>query len=184
MNDEIERLEQASGFPPLLGARPRVLVLGSMPGVASLRAQQYYAHPRNAFWPLMAKLLGFEVELTYSQRVAALTQGGVAVWDVLKSCQRRGSADAAIDRDSVVVNDFGDFFDRYPQIVAVACNGATAWTCYQRHVLPGLSLPQRGLVVLKLPSTSPAHAALSLEDKYHAWRVLAQWLSAAEVQSR
>ena len=91
---------QVESFPPLLGEEPRVLVLGSTPSVASIEAGEYYGHPRNAFWPLMAELFGFDAQAPYAARVQALTGSGVAVWDVLQSCVREGSLDASIDRAS------------------------------------------------------------------------------------
>ena len=97
---------RVESFPPLLGGTPRVLVLGSMPSVASIEAGEYYAHPRNAFWPLMAELFGFDAQACYQDRVQALTASGVAVWDVLQSCVREGSLDASIDRASEVPNAF------------------------------------------------------------------------------
>src|SRR5690606_29512 len=114
------------GFPPLLAPGARVLILGSMPGAASLRAQAYYAHPRNAFWPIMGALYGFEPAAPYDVRCAALTSAGVAVWDVLQACERPGSLDAAIVADSRVANDFSGLFAQQPTIRRILFNGATA----------------------------------------------------------
>ncbi len=96
-------------FPPIARADARVLILGSMPSEASLAAGQYYGHPRNAFWPILAELLGFDHRIPYDQRVQAVLQARVAVWDVLASCVRPGSADADIDAESILVNDFETF---------------------------------------------------------------------------
>jgi hypoxanthine-DNA glycosylase len=99
------------GFPPIEGASAHTLILGTMPGAASLAVTQYYAHPRNAFWTILADLVGFDPQLDYVARTQRLVDAGIAVWDVLRSCERRGSLDSEIDRTSVVANDFDRFFN-------------------------------------------------------------------------
>ena len=165
-------MARISSFPPIADAGCRLLILGSMPGEASLAAGQYYAHPRNAFWPVMGQLIGFQPGVEYPWRVEALLGAGIALWDVLKSCERSGSLDSAILRGSLQANDFPAFFERHPQITRVAFNGATAEQLFRRHVSHGLpaGLAPRSLV--RLPSTSPAHASLSLEEKARQWRAL------------
>jgi len=158
-------------FAPIAVGNPTRLILGSMPGVASLRAGQYYAHRRNLFWSILGEILGFDPGLPYADRAAALAASGIALWDVLKSCARSGSLDAAIEKDSIIPNDFATFFARHPQVRRVYFNGSTAERCYRRLVLP--RLPAGALAYERLPSTSPAHAALSYEDKLAAWRVVA-----------
>lgn len=162
---------RVSGFPALSRSDARVLVLGSMPGVASLQAQQYYAHPRNAFWPLMGALFGFDAGGPFADRASALVAQQVAVWDVLGSCLRAGSLDADIDRDSIVPNDFADFFGRHSQIRRVCFNGAMAESLYRRHVARQ-SQPQLPVDFVRLPSTSPAHAGMALSDKAVAWQAV------------
>ncbi|MGB6181351.1 MAG: DNA-deoxyinosine glycosylase [Rhodococcus sp. (in: high G+C Gram-positive bacteria)] len=152
-------------FDPLVGPNPHVLILGSMPGVASLRASQYYAHPRNAFWPIMNRLFGIPSTDPYSVRASALTASGVAVWDVLELCTRDGSLDSAIVTTSVVANDIGAFVLDYESIEHILFNGGAAEQIFHRHV----TLP-RAIACTRLPSTSPAHAALSLDAKTEAWR--------------
>lgn len=159
-------------FPPIADARARVLVLGSMPGVASLRLQQYYGHPHNAFWKIMGHWLGFDAAAPYAQRRDAMLHSGVAVWDVLASCVREGSLDAAITRDSIVPNDFSAFFAEHPRIRRVCFNGATAAEVFRRHVRPGLGAAGDALEYLRLPSTSPAHAGMAFAAKREAWRVV------------
>ena len=166
------------GFPPIGRADARILILGSMPSRESLARQQYYAHPRNAFWPILSALLDLG-ELPYRQRALAVAARGVAVWDVLESCQRPGSLDAAIDDDSIVTNDFPGFFRRHRAIRRVYFNGAKAETVYRRRVLPDLPAAAAALPLQRLPSTSPAHAALSLERKISAWRAILEPLEDA-----
>lgn len=156
------------GFPPLLAPGARVLILGSMPGAASLRAQAYYAHPRNAFWPIMGALYGFEPAAPYDVRCAALTSAGVAVWDVLQACERPGSLDAAIVADSRVANDFSGLFAQQPTIRRILFNGATAEQLFRRLVLAQLG-PNPSLELIRLPSTSPAHAGMPLAEKCARW---------------
>ncbi len=157
-------------FPPIARRDAEVLILGSMPGEASLAAGRYYAHPRNAFWPIMAALLGFAPDAPYARRVRALKEARIALWDVLHSCRRRGSLDADIAREDLAANDFAAFFRSHARIRRVVFNGAAAEQCFRRHVEPGLKL--RGIAYARLPSTSPAHAALSFDAKREAWRVL------------
>ena len=159
-------------FPPIARRDARLLVLGSMPGVASLAAGQYYAHPRNAFWPIMAALFGADPSLAYARRVVCLKLHGIAVWDVLQFCERKGSLDADIRSDGLRANDFAAFLHAHPRIVRVAFNGAAAQRLYQREVLPTLSGHARDLPTTRLPSTSPAHASLNFAAKLAAWRAV------------
>jgi hypoxanthine-DNA glycosylase len=146
-----------------------------MPGIASLRAGQYYAHPRNQFWPLMGALLGRDLaELAYPERVQCLLDAGIALWDVLQSCQRPGSLDADIAPASIIANDFAAFFQRHPAITHVFFNGAAAAQHFNARVSPLLALPR--LHTQRLPSTSPAHAALDFPAKLAAWRAVAEVL--------
>jgi len=148
-----------------------------MPGSASLAAAEYYAHRHNAFWRIMAALFGAAADAPYAVRLAALQGHRVALWDVLAACQRPGSLDAHIDPDSIVVNDLAGFLCRHGHIRAVYFNGTTAATLYRRHVLPQLDERQRGLPAIRLPSTSPAHAARGFAAKLAAWRVLVREVS-------
>ena len=157
-------------FPPIAPGDAQVLILGSMPGAASLAAGQYYAHPRNAFWPIMGALLGFDPAIPYSDRVGALIAGRIALWDALQSCVRPGSLDSAIDRRTMIANDLAGLFARCPQIRRVYFNGAAAERCFRVGVLP--VLPGFALPSTRLPSTSPAHAGQSFAQKLAAWRAV------------
>jgi TDG/mug DNA glycosylase family protein len=163
----------ASGFPPISRPDARILILGSMPGRESLARAQYYAHPRNAFWPIICDLLKIEPD-DYTARTARLIEQRVALWDVLQACFRRGSLDSDIEHRSIVTNDFPGFFRGHPGIAAVYFNGAKAEAVYRRRVLPGLPAAPAGLPLHRLPSTSPAYAAMSIEQKKLAWRVILQ----------
>ena len=145
-----------------------------MPGEASLQAGQYYAHPRNAFWPIVEAVWGIPAGAPYPSRERAVKRAGIAIWDVLARCRRRSSLDSHIDRRSIVVNDFAGFLHAHPGIGCIAFNGATAATLYRRHVLPQLDAPARNLPMMQLPSTSPANASLTLAEKRRAWAALAQ----------
>ena len=152
------------GFPPIITPGARILILGNMPGVASLDAHQYYAHPRHAFWRITGELFGFDPAAPSDERTTALTTAGVAVWDVLRSCRRKGSLDSAVEPESMVANDFGTLFAVHPTILSVCFNGAAAERNYRRLVTA--AHPSR---YTTLPSTSPAHTQ-RFEAKLAAWR--------------
>ncbi len=152
------------GFPPVAAPDARALILGSLPGQASLAARRYYAHPRNAFWPILGALLGFSADAPYEARVAALIEAKIALWDVCAAASRPGSLDSAIARDSVRPNDFAAFFAAHPKIARIGFNGAAAFDLYRRH-----GLPAAGFDFVRLPSTSPAHAAMDIAAKRRRW---------------
>ncbi len=150
----------------------RVLILGSIPGVRSLQEVQYYAHPRNGFWPIMAELLGFSPELPYPQRLERLKAAGIALWDVVHRCHRPGSLDQNIAGDSVEANDFCTFFRQHPQVDSVFFNGGTAETMFKRHVIRARIPLPANLSMARLPSTSPANAGTPLAQKAVQWRTV------------
>lgn len=155
-------------FAPIENPAATVLILGSMPGKASLAAGEYYAHPRNAFWAIMGELIGARPDLPYQARLKILRSSGIALWDVLGSCVRKSSLDSHIEADSAVPNDFKSFFLRHPNITRVFFNGAKAEQCFLKYVQP--SLDSTTLQFQRLPSTSPANAGISYEQKLLAWR--------------
>jgi TDG/mug DNA glycosylase family protein len=157
-------------FPPISDNKASILILGSMPSVKSLEQQQYYAHPRNAFWPIMSVLFEMESKLNYEQRCKNLIAHHVGVWDVLKACQRQGSLDVDIDTSSMIINDFNLFLQQHPNIEKIVFNGTKAEQIFKRLVLPTLTEQQTTIIRLRLPSTSPAHASCSLENKIVIWQ--------------
>ena len=160
----------ATGFPAVEPKRARILILGTLPSAESIRQGQYYAHSRNAFWPIMGELFGAGREWPYERRLRKLAAQGVMLWDVLRAAQRPGSLDSAIDESTMIGNDFAALFARCPQIRSVYFNGAAAERCFRRGVLP--TLPDFALPTLRLPSTSPAHAGQSFAQKLAAWRAV------------
>ena len=167
---------KARSFPPLARRDARVLILGSMPGAESLRRRQYYAHPHNQFWPIMGALFGAGLDLPYAQRVERLLERGVAVWDVLKHCEREGSLDSGIRRDTEVVNDFTRFLEEHPSICAVFFNGRKSEGVFTRRVQAQLGPRGTTLRCARLPSTSPAHAGVPRAAKLRAWRRIEEHL--------
>ncbi|KUH86435.1 MULTISPECIES: DNA-deoxyinosine glycosylase [unclassified Mycobacterium] len=152
------------GLPPIVAEGARTLILGNMPSVMSLAAQQYYGNPRNAFWRIVGEVLGFTADAAYEQRCAVLTAHQIAVWDVLRSCRREGSLDSAVKPDSMVPNNFQQFFAEHPGITRVLFNGAAAQKNFTRLVSAAPELPYR-----RLPSTSPAQT-MRYVDKLAIWR--------------
>ncbi|MDP7269185.1 MAG: DNA-deoxyinosine glycosylase [Pirellulales bacterium] len=162
---------QVHGFPPISDARSRVLILGSMPGKASLCAGQYYAHRQNSFWRIMGALCQFDPAAPYEVRTRCLLDAGIAVWDVMQSCSRESSLDSDIQEASIVVNRFEAFFHRHPKIGFICFNGSKAEQSYWRYVLPEVPVAE-SLETQRLPSTSPAHASLCYAEKLAAWQVI------------
>jgi len=164
--------ELKRSFPPVVGERPRVLILGSLPGEESLRRRQYYAHPRNAFWPIMGELLGFDPALPYPDRLEALKKNGVALWDTIGAGRRKGSLDTGIrDAES---NPVAALVEENPSIGLVCCNGGKSFDQLRRSA-PDL-FGRAGLEIVRLPSTSPAAAMYRFAEKLSAWRIVAEFL--------
>ena len=165
-------LHEAPCFPPIVSRSPCKLILGTAPGVKSLAEQQYYAHPQNSFWRILGRLFNMPV-VTYNQRIAVIKKNALALWDVFESCERHGSLDAKIDPATVQMNYFSAFFKKYPKITGVFFNGATAEKEFARRVWPQLPPTVRArLTCRRLPSTSPAHAGMTMEKKIKEWSAL------------
>ncbi|MBW2241599.1 MAG: DNA-deoxyinosine glycosylase [Deltaproteobacteria bacterium] len=165
---ELDPAAKIHGFEPIADPSSTVLVLGSMPGKASLEAGQYYAHPRNHFWRILGELLGFEAAESYAERICMLRTCRIALWDVLRSCTRETSLDSDIVESSIVPNDLPGFLLAHPAVRSVFFNGAKAEQLYRRHVTPALH-PVANLTYVRLPSTSPANASVPYAKKLRAW---------------
>ncbi len=157
---------RSEGFPPIARADARILILGSLPGQLSIAAQQYYAHPRNAFWPIMNELFG--IDGSYEERLARLADNGIALWDVLASSVRPGSLDGRIQLGSARANDFNTFLAGHADIQLIAFNGKKAEQLFRRFVDGNLVGPE--IRKAGLPSTSPAYAAMPFSGKLDLWR--------------
>ena len=150
------------GLPPVISRRTRLVVLGSFPGAASLAAGQYYAHPRNQFWPLLSALWQTDLgALPYARRLAVLRERGLGLWDVYASCAREGSLDSSIEDPEL--NDLASLRRLAPSLRAVVHNGSES--ARSMRLTATLGVP-----VVRLPSTSPANASWSFERKLAAWR--------------
>jgi hypoxanthine-DNA glycosylase len=160
-------------FPPLVDAQARVLVLGTLPGEESLRRGEYYAHPRNLFWPIIFALFGEAPALNYAERLAFLASHRIAVWDVCEIGERAASADSTIRMERP--NAIGRLLGRRPLIRAVAFNGTTARRLYDRHFARRMEL-----AYLAMPSTSPAHATIDFSAKLARWTALREILEQDE----
>ena len=175
-----------TGLPPVVGPDPRVLILGSFPSVISLEKKEYYANPRNRFWHLVEALLGIKAQLPYHVRTVQLKMKGIALWDVTRECEREGSDDAAIKNE--VLNDIPGFLRDHPTVSVVILNGKRAGGIFHRHFHDGAPGPAGsrgrpggegalwtwipGIMILTLPSTSPANARFGLPQLEDAWGVL------------
>lgn len=158
-------MRKSEGFPPVAREDARVLVLGSLPSQRSLAHQEYYAHPQNAFWPIMHEIFG--ISGSYAERCAGLTTNNVALWDVLQASVRRGSLDADIRLETAAANDFASFLGRHPDIEQIVFNGRKAEQLFHRLV-PADCI--RHLKLFGLPSTSPTYAAMPFTGKLSAWK--------------
>lgn len=161
-------------FDPISDASANRLILGSMPGRASLLAGEYYAHPRNLFWPLMESIGVISTHLNYHARCQGLINNRIALWDVLKTCTRTSSLDSDIEEASIVVNDLASFLTSHRHISKIFFNGAKAEQVFHRHVLPELPEAVCDLNLRRLPSTSPANASVTRAAKEHAWAEVAE----------
>jgi len=170
-------MQTINGFQPVINPGATILILGSMPGKRSLQEDQYYAHPRNSFWRIFYTLFDVDNSLiaddnSYQKKLAFLKEANVALWDVLQSCTRESSLDSDIVESSIIKNDFSTFFINHKSIQHIYFNGAKAEVLYKRYVIPALDGQGRSLPMTRLPSTSPAYAAMSFEEKLKRWQII------------
>ena len=162
-------MQLPEGLPPVFGTFPRIMILGSFPGPRSLEAREYYGNPNNRFWKIIECTLGIPESLPYAERIKEIGRAGIALWDVIRSCERNGAMDNRIR--NVQVNDIPALLKRYPTIQAIGLNGKTAGRYFSRAWPAGFN----GVSVTVLPSTSPANARMGLDEKIHAWhRILGE----------
>lgn len=162
-------IQLKTAFPPIVDKKAKLLILGSMPGESALAAGQYYAFERNAFWPVMGELVGASFDLPYRQRLKKVQQHGIALWNVIAKCERKGSLDSAINKATLVVNDFSAFLDQWPGIERIFFNGKYVQQLFKSHVLKTQRV-RKDIEMVVLPCTSPAHARCSFEEKLLEWR--------------
>lgn len=156
-----------TSFSPVINNSAKILILGSMPGVKSLAAAEYYAHPHNRFWPLLASLCGLPAApLEYQAKLTMLQDGGFALWDVISFCQRTGSLDSAITNEQP--NAIDKLLTAYPNIQRVAFNGLKAYTSYKKHF--SVFMKTSTVEYIQLPSTSPANARWRLPELLACWQ--------------
>ena len=153
-------------IPPLYDESSRVLILGSFPSVKSREAMFFYGHPQNRFWKLMALLFDADVPSTVDEKKRLVLSHGIAMWDTIHSCTITGSSDSSI-RD-VVPNDLSVILNN-SRVKRIFCNGAASHRLYQKYIYPINNIPAQ-----KLPSTSPANAAWSLDRLAEAWKIICE----------
>ncbi|WP_036307444.1 DNA-deoxyinosine glycosylase [Methylophilus sp. 5] len=159
----------AAGFAPVAHPDARILILGTLPGVASIKQQQYYAHPQNAFWRIMQQLFNIPAHAPYAARCQSALEHRLAIWDVCHAAQRIGSLDSSIQGHSIIANDINHLLDTCPHIALIAFNGQAAAQLFKKHIQLTHAVP-----AVTLPSTSPANARLSFDQKLLQWAVLKQ----------
>ncbi|MBA5246052.1 DNA-deoxyinosine glycosylase [Marnyiella aurantia] len=157
-----------ASFPPIISETSEILILGSVPGVRSLKAQEYYAHPQNHFWKIVFQLFGGEFTPNYAQKLDFLTDNKIALWDVIETCERKGSLDTEIRNEES--NDIPALLAEFPNIKAVFCNGQKAHKNLLKMVGKDYDLP-----IFVLPSTSPLHT-IGFEKKLEAWTLIKDYV--------
>ncbi|WP_194165495.1 DNA-deoxyinosine glycosylase [Oceanobacillus sp. CFH 90083] len=166
-------MDKLQSFAPVIGNKPKVLIVGSMPSEKSLEEQQYYGNPRNHFWPIMYQILNEAPAETYTEKLHLMKKHYVALWDTIGYCYRQGSLDTNIKEEDP--NDISGLLKKYPSIQLIACNGTKAYQMFQKFIAP---LLQEEVDVIKLPSTSPVPGKYNktFEEKIEAWRIITSYL--------
>lgn len=161
-------MSRISSFPPIVDKSSKILILGSVPGVKSLQMQQYYAHPQNKFWKLMFHLVDTEFSSDYHTRLQLLKKHRIALWDVIESCERKGSKDT--DIKSEIDNDIQELINSHPNIKIIFCNGQKSYKNLLKVVGKNFIIP-----IVVLPSTSPLHT-IKFEEKLEQWKIIKDYL--------
>ena len=163
------KMQKISSFPPIIDKESKILILGSIPGVKSLEMQQYYAHPQNKFWKIIFELFNEKFTTDYKERIEILEKHHIALWDVIDTCERKGSLDSEIRNEEA--NKIGELLHNYPNIKAIFCNGQKSHKNLLKILPKNFHLP-----IIVLPSTSPAHASLRYEEKLKSWKMVLNYL--------
>lgn len=157
-----------SSFPPIIDETSKILILGSIPGVKSLEKQQYYAHPQNKFWKIILELFHEDFTDDYKERINILKKNHIALWDVIDSCERKGSLDSEIKNEEA--NQIEELLEQYPDITAIFCNGGKSYKNLQKVLGKNFKIP-----IILMPSTSPLHT-VSFEKKIESWKSVLNFL--------
>ena len=156
-------------FPPIIDESSEILILGSIPGQKSLEKQEYYAHPQNKFWRIIFELFNEIFTTDYTKKIQILEKHHIALWDVIDTCERKGSLDSEIRKEEA--NKIEELLHNYPNIKAIFCNGQKSYKNLQKILSKDFHLP-----IIALPSTSPAHASLKYEEKLLSWQKIKNYL--------
>ena len=162
-------MQKISSFPPIINYESKILILGSIPGMKSLEMKQYYAHPQNKFWKIICEIFNEEFTTDYTERIKILEKYHVALWDVIDTCERKGSLDSEIRNEEA--NKIEELLQNFPNIKAIFCNGQKSHKNLQKILGKKFRLP-----IIVLPSTSPANAGLSYFDKLKSWYIILEKL--------
>lgn len=162
-------MQKISSFLPIIKKDSKILILGSIPGVKSLEMKQYYAHPQNKFWKIIFDIFNEEFTLDYTERINILEKHHIALWDVIDTCERKGSLDSEIRNEEA--NRIGELLQNHPNLKAIFCNGQKSFKNLIKILPKDFHLP-----IIALPSTSPAHASLMYIQKLESWKIIFKYL--------
>lgn len=162
-------MQKISSFPPIIKKDSKILILGSIPGIRSLEMQQYYAHPQNKFWKIICEIFNEDFTTDYAERIKILEKHHIALWDVIDTCERKGSLDSEIRNEEA--NKIEELLQNFPNIKAIFCNGQKSHKNLQKILGKKFRMP-----IIVLPSTSPANAGLSYFDKLKSWCIILEKL--------
>ena len=168
-------MTRVHSIEPIIGRHPRIIILGSMPGIISINAAQYYANPRNMFWAVLAELFDIDIDCDYETKVQQVRELPVILWDTLKTCHREGSLDSKILNTDIEANDIVALLGQYPAVRAIAFNGGASSKYFDRLIKPQLP-NDLSVELFKMPSTSPAYAGMKFEQKLELWRRLSVFI--------